>query len=329
MIIEETLKEEGKEQFHIILDEDMEEKPKIIQRIETARIFWCVIVGDDNTLYMGEGVLGRNGGLCGISIYKYNENKELVLKAQLRGHSNHVLTLALDYYNNFLYSGSADTTIKKWDLKSYACVKTIIAHQKSTSKLTVLSDERVVSCSKDLTIKIWTKDLELTKTLNGHTGPIRHLVELSDGNLLSSSQDLTTKIWNLRTYECITVFSGIEVFALTNSLYYNEEEEKIIIGGRKGIFSIINLKLLSTERIFQSTHISTRSVNNIIMLNDKNFLIGLSWEENQLLLYDHDLKYIKNINYPYRDYLMSTVHLYDCQQFVTVDGGGNIVLWEY
>ena len=59
------------------------------------------------------------------------------------------------------------------------------------------SDEAILSCSWDNTMKIWGAEHgELLFTLEGHTAPISAFVVLDNGlRILSSSLDTTVRIW--------------------------------------------------------------------------------------------------------------------------------------
>jgi len=53
----------------------------------------------------------------------------------MKGHQSNVTSLEIDVKNNRLFSGSADTQIKIWDLKMHQCVQTIMAHDHIISTL--------------------------------------------------------------------------------------------------------------------------------------------------------------------------------------------------
>jgi WD40 repeat protein len=83
-------------------------------------------------------------------------------------------------------SGSADQSIKVWDMLLGSCVLTLTGHTFSVWSVIVLPDGRVVSGSHDNSIKVW--DLLLGScvlTLTGHTYGVWSVIVLPDGRVVS------------------------------------------------------------------------------------------------------------------------------------------------
>ncbi len=71
-------------------------------------------------------------------------------------HKEKVTSLAFSQDNNFLASGSADQTIKIWDLRTGKLVSTLSAHTGTVKDLLFTPDgKRLISASSDKTVKIW------------------------------------------------------------------------------------------------------------------------------------------------------------------------------
>ncbi|VDP09008.1 unnamed protein product [Soboliphyme baturini] len=99
---------------------------------------------------------------------------------------------------SFLAPGSADNTIKVWDLRSCQCVMTVNnAHRNSVTCLH-FDDSRIVSGSLDCTIKFW--DVRTGRWLHtldwmkheGHTGVVRCL-QADSWRIVSAADDKTLK----------------------------------------------------------------------------------------------------------------------------------------
>ena len=73
-------------------------------------------------------------------------------------------------------------------------------HKRAVNKI-IQGKNNVFTCSRDLTIKQWTKESDdAVGTLEGHTLTISAISEKNDGTLLASgSRDTTVRVWDLAT----------------------------------------------------------------------------------------------------------------------------------
>jgi hypothetical protein len=116
--------------------------------------------------------------------------------------------------NEMIVSGSYDKTIKIWNSKTGACIRTLEGHTDGVSCLaTIYEGKQIVSGSYDKTIKIWNLDTgDCIRTLEGHTGEVLCLTTIySSGGypyIVSGSSDKTIKIWNSNTGECMDTLVG-------------------------------------------------------------------------------------------------------------------------
>lgn len=129
-----------------------------------------------------------------------NYQRSTYLKSTLTEHIGAIYALAFLPNQNILISGSADWTIKIWDLSTNQVIKTLEGHQGSIRALAVSPDGRtLVSGSTDGTVRVWDlKTLTLQHTLIGHTDLVRTVAISPDGQLIASgSWDKTIKLWGL------------------------------------------------------------------------------------------------------------------------------------
>ncbi|MHC4426413.1 MAG: protein kinase domain-containing protein [Planctomycetota bacterium] len=120
----------------------------------------------------------------------------------LRGHKEHVNSVALSPDGKRIISGSNDKTIKVWDAETDTELMTLRGHSNKVWSVAFSPDgKRIVSGSVDKTIKIWdaATGIELM-TLRGH-GQATHVVAFSpDGKcIVSGSADNTIKVWDAAT----------------------------------------------------------------------------------------------------------------------------------
>lgn len=127
------------------------------------------------------------------------------------GHTDAVIagTLINGGYN-YLATGSADRTVKLWDISNLNDIKlkmTLNAHDNIVSYLVYLENGYLASASYDRTVKIWDINLgklkyKFDRTNGGHNNSVGTLALLENGYLASCSslfQQLpgTIKVWDI------------------------------------------------------------------------------------------------------------------------------------
>ena len=125
-------------------------------------------------------------------------------------------------------SASHDKTLRVWNISTAAaapsssassrkpkCELVVTAHSAPIQAICLLTPDRLVSCSRDLTIKVWSL-LSFTApllVLQGHTKDINSLSVLADGRLVSASSDCSIRVWTLdlsaNTGHCDLSFSNV------------------------------------------------------------------------------------------------------------------------
>jgi len=134
------------------------------------------------------------------SSYTTRSQSALMPYLNLFGHSGTIRCLHLDGGLNKLFSGSADHTIKAWDLSDYGldwsrvtCKMTFLGHTDTVRCLQV-DGSILISGSYDNTLKIWDLNSGLcTNTLRGHTDSVLCL-QFDSGKIISGSADRTIRV---------------------------------------------------------------------------------------------------------------------------------------
>ncbi len=78
----------------------------------------------------------------------------------LRGHTDSVLSVAISSDGKYIVSGSADTTIRIWDLETRVQVgEPLRGHTDTVWSVAISPDgKRIASGSRDNTIRIWSTE---------------------------------------------------------------------------------------------------------------------------------------------------------------------------
>lgn len=151
--------------------------------------------------------------------------------ARIEAHTGWIKTLAITKNGQFLASGSADKTIKIWDIETRKLEQTLPGHSQEIRSLVFNSDGKLlVSGSSDRTIRIWEmKSYQTKQILQGHTGEINALAMSPSGQILfSGSEDKTIKIWDLQQGKLLRELTG-HTDAI-NALAINTEGNLLVSG---------------------------------------------------------------------------------------------------
>ncbi|RKP35926.1 quinon protein alcohol dehydrogenase-like superfamily [Dimargaris cristalligena] len=114
---------------------------------------------------------------------------------------------ALQFDQVKLISGSMDGTVKIWNYRSGQCLRTLPVGDSGVNCLHF--DQTLLAAgSVDGTISVFNFQSGATTQLTGHTDWVNGVRILSSTELLSCSDDTTIRLWNLDTRTCIREFVG-------------------------------------------------------------------------------------------------------------------------
>ena len=122
-----------------------------------------------------------------------------VIGTVLKGHTGAVQDVVFTEAG-LLASGSADNTIRIWDVLHNECLEVLSGHTFSVDALVVTAGS-LVSGSVDKTVRIW--DTKHVSVLRGHQNWIQALAILEDGTIVSGGLDRTVRRW--RDGLCINI----------------------------------------------------------------------------------------------------------------------------
>lgn len=134
-----------------------------------------------------------------------------LLRYSLTGHTNEVTSVAFSQDGQILISGSADKTIKLWNLKTGQLIRTLRGHTQTINRVVVSPDGQFIASggSTDTTIKLWNlKTGQLIRTFQdgGQVGSVRFSPDgknLIAASLVPNSVDGRIQVWQVGTGKLI------------------------------------------------------------------------------------------------------------------------------
>uniref|UniRef100_K3X8E4 Uncharacterized protein n=1 Tax=Globisporangium ultimum (strain ATCC 200006 / CBS 805.95 / DAOM BR144) TaxID=431595 RepID=K3X8E4_GLOUD len=133
------------------------------------------------------------------------------LKRVIAGHLGWVRAVAVDPTNDWFVTGSADRTIKVWDLASGQLKLTLTGHINAIRGLEVSPRHPYLfSAGEDKKVLCW--DLEYNKVIRSYHGHLSGVFSLKIHPtldvLITGGRDAVARVWDMRTKNQIHVLSG-------------------------------------------------------------------------------------------------------------------------
>ena len=140
--------------------------------------------------------------------------------------------LCLQYDETILVTGSSDSDLLVWDIKTYEPIKRLSRHNGGVLDV-ALDAKHIVSCSKDSKIIVWDRETYEPKgELTGHRGPV-NAVQLRGHLLVSASGDGIARLWNLETMKLVKEFAAKERGLA--AVEFSEDMKYVLAGGNDTI----------------------------------------------------------------------------------------------
>lgn len=134
-----------------------------------------------------------------------------ILHKVIAGHTGWVRAVDIEPNNEWFMTGSADRTIKLWDLASGELKITLTGHIATVRDLVISNRHNYLfSCGEDKMVKCW--DLVQNKVIRSYHGHLSgvYCLEMHPtlDLLFTGGRDSTCRVWDIRTKAPIHVLSG-------------------------------------------------------------------------------------------------------------------------
>jgi WD40 repeat protein len=242
----------------------------------------------------------------------------------LLGHSMLINSVAITPDGQTLVSGSADKTVKIWNLASGSPIKTLTGHSSTVEAVAISPDGKtIVSGGYDSTIKVWNlASGSLLKKLKGHTGTIESLAIASDGQtLVSSSYDRTIKIWNLANGSLLRTLSGHS--NIIYSIAISSDNRTIASASADGTIKIWDL---ASGSLLKTLTGHANSVDAVAISSDGQTIASASWD-NTIKIWDLASGSLLKTLTGHSDWVNSVTISPDGQTIVSGSSDNTIKVW--
>lgn len=218
---------------------------------------------------------------------------ELITKSHrkftLYGHQSAVYSISISPDNQYLISGSYDSTIRLWNLHTKTCFGVYKGHfcPILCVKFSPIT-HYFASGACDKTARLWSINTAgALRIFVGHLSDVE-LVNFHPNGLylITSANDKTIRMWILKTGECCRIFVN---YSLVNSyidcMCFSNSGKLLAVGVDKGIIIYDLVKMGDPVSIV--TNLTNKSITSISFDNDDNVIVCCT-EDYKVNFYDID-----------------------------------------
>ncbi|QFS49590.1 caspase family protein [Nostoc sphaeroides] len=256
------------------------------------------------------------------------QNAVLWVKEQnrLEGHLASANSVSFSPNRRVLASGSADGTIKLWDVTTGKNTNTLPGHQSSVNSVSFSADGQILaSGSADGTIKLWDVTTGKNTTLTGHKFSVNSVSFSADGQILASgSADGTIKLWDVTTGKNTTLTG--HKFSV-NSVSFSADGQILASGSADQTIGIWDVATGMGMFYPFSREMSWGSIDSV-SFSPNGKTLAFAGEDQTIKLLDVDQKKIIKLSAAHNGRIKSVIFSHNGQTLASASWDNTIKLWD-
>ncbi|XP_069125623.1 transducin beta-like protein 3 [Argopecten irradians] len=255
---------------------------------------FCVTPDDQNLLLATQNLLFR----------QWNWKEGNLVRTWKAIHTSPVSVMVFDKSSTLLASGSADSTIKMWDIEKQYCTHNLKGHHGVISVVEFHPDAdklQLFSAADDYKVRVW--DLRTSSCIaavEAHVSVVTCLCFSEDGHTLySAGRDSTVAVWDVDKLKVIKTFPVLEsvesIMLLPTGECYpdlniDEDSPHLLTAGSKGVLKVWNLEKTKTKAVKNINPSEEQSILQASYCQARKQVLVVTFDHSIYLLDIHSLQ---------------------------------------
>ncbi|KAI8813629.1 WD40-repeat-containing domain protein [Cladochytrium replicatum] len=254
-------------------------------------------LNDGRTIWKSEG---ESGAITCVSVRPDGKNIVCATRALLimtydrsgtllrswKAHEAPVLAMDFDSTSTLLATGSADGSVRVWDIDGGFCTHVFRGHGGIVASVRFFKMKNGRLClatgADDGRVRVFDLiDAKCVAVLEGHNSVVRAIDVLDGGaRLVSGGRDSILMVWNLETKhseKTVPVFETVEAMGIVPG---TDQEPLVYTGGDKGLLRVWNLRTGNCVHQKQMSAKNKHTIFDMILLPESRTLCVVMSDQN-------------------------------------------------
>lgn len=225
-----------------------------------------------------------------VRVWNVEKNE---LEESFSGHRDTISALAFRLRSHSLFSGSLDRSIKHWNLTEMGYVETLFGHQGEINGLDALYKERVVSCGRDRSVRLWKIPEETQLVFYGNSGSMDCVKMVNDEFYVTGGDDGSLSLWSNARKKPVHVVANAHGGKWISSVGVLPRSDLVASGSSDGVIRLWRADLQQRSLVPVGTVPIEGHVNALCFDAKARFLLAGIGQEHRLGRWDK-IKKVKN-----------------------------------